>query len=82
MEAIEGSVKVARRWGCEVKGVKTPMVLVAEGGRWFRRLTTAISSDDKPWYNKAHPNTAGYCFVPYDDLCALEVSYIIRSNSV
>ncbi|MFP5282291.1 MAG: ornithine--oxo-acid transaminase [Actinomycetes bacterium] len=73
-EAVESGIKVARKWGYDVKGVPAgrARILVAEGN-FHGRTTTIISfSDDESARRGFGPYTPGFQTVPYGDLAALE----------
>jgi ornithine--oxo-acid transaminase len=72
-EAVESGIKVARKWGYEVKGVPDgrAMIIVASGN-FHGRTTTIISfSDDPLAHDHYGPYTPGFVMVPYGDLEAL-----------
>lgn len=73
-EAVETGLKLARKWGYEVKGV-TPEranVVVMEGN-FHGRTTTVISfSDDPAARTNFGPYTPGFHRVPFGDLDAVE----------
>lgn len=72
-EAVEAAVKVARKWGYEVKGVPDGQaeIIVCEGN-FHGRTTTVISFSSEPKYRKHFgPYTPGFKFVPFGDSDAL-----------
>jgi ornithine--oxo-acid transaminase len=72
-EAVESGIKVARKWGYQVKGVPDgrAMIIVASGN-FHGRTTTIISfSDDPLAHDHYGPYTPGFVMVPYGDLEAL-----------
>jgi ornithine--oxo-acid transaminase len=73
-EAVETAIKVARKWGYEVKGVPADQaVIVAFGGNFHGRTTTIISfSTDEDARGGFGPYTPGFRVVDYGDLAALE----------
>src|SRR6202012_5094997 len=73
-EAVETAIKVARKWGYEVKGVPADQaVIVAFGGNFHGRTTTIISfSTDEDARGGFGPYTPGFRVVDYGDLDALE----------
>lgn len=79
VEACESAVKLARRWGYEVKGVEKDKanVVMAKGCFWGRSITACSGSDDFSRYNNFGPLTPGFPLVPYNDLAALE-NYLKR----
>jgi ornithine--oxo-acid transaminase len=72
-EAVESAIKVARKWGYEVKGVPDGRaVIIVAGGNFHGRTTTIISfSDDPLAHDHYGPYTPGFVSVPYGDLEAL-----------
>jgi ornithine--oxo-acid transaminase len=72
-EAVETAIKVARKWGYEVKGVPAEQaVIVAFGGNFHGRTTTIISfSTDEDARAGFGPYTPGFRIVEYGDLDAL-----------
>jgi ornithine--oxo-acid transaminase len=73
-EAVESAIKVARKWGYEVKGVPDGRAtIVVAGGNFHGRTTTIVSfSDDPEAHDHYGPYTPGFVTVPYGDLAALE----------
>ena len=72
-EAVETAIKVARKWGYEVKGVPdgTAKIIVA-ANNFHGRTTTIVSfSTDPDARNGYGPYTPGFEIVPYGDLDAL-----------
>ncbi|MDN5893531.1 MAG: ornithine--oxo-acid transaminase [Nocardioides sp.] len=81
-EAVESGIKVARKWGYEVKGVAADQanIIVAEGN-FHGRTTTIISfSDDAEARDNYGPYTPGFKTVPYGDADAIEAA--IDDNTV
>jgi ornithine--oxo-acid transaminase len=72
-EAVESAIKVARKWGYEVKGVPDGRaVIIVATGNFHGRTTTIISfSDDPLAHDHYGPYTPGFVSVPYGDLEAL-----------
>ena len=73
-EAVESAIKVARKWGYDVKGVpEGQAVIVVAAGNFHGRTTTIVSfSDDPSAHTGFGPYTPGFRMVPYGDLAALE----------
>jgi ornithine--oxo-acid transaminase len=75
-EAVETAIKVARKWGYQVKGVPDgkATIVVAENN-FHGRTTTIISfSTDPDAYRDYGPFTPGFRVVPYGDLAAIEAA--------
>ncbi|MFI6761536.1 ornithine--oxo-acid transaminase [Micromonospora sp. NPDC050417] len=72
-EAVETAIKVARKWGYQVKGVPAGQAtIVVADGNFHGRTTTIISfSTDPDARNDFGPYTPGFRIVPYGDLTAL-----------
>ena len=76
VEAAETAVKLARRWGYDVKGIprNEAKVVFVEGNFWGRSIAAVSSSVDPENYGGYGPYVPGFVVVPYDDVQALEVS--------
>jgi ornithine--oxo-acid transaminase len=72
-EAVESGIKVARKWGYEVKGVPDGRAkIIVAAGNFHGRTTTIISfSDDPDARGGFGPYTPGFITVPYGDLDAM-----------
>ncbi|MEQ4206077.1 ornithine--oxo-acid transaminase [Actinopolymorpha sp. B17G11] len=72
-EAVETALKLARKWGYEVKGVPdgTAKVIVASGNFHGRTLSIVSFSDDPDAHDHYGPYTPGFVTVPYGDAGAL-----------
>ena len=72
-EAVETAVKVARKWGYQVKGVPEGRAgIVVAGGNFHGRTTTVVSfSDDPEARADFGPYTPGFSTVPFGDADAL-----------
>jgi ornithine--oxo-acid transaminase len=72
-EAVETAVKMARKWGYQVKGVPEGRAsIVVMGGNFHGRTTTIISFSDDPSARAGFgPYTPGFVTVPYGDAAAL-----------
>lgn len=77
VEAGETAVKLARKWGYEVKGVEKDkaIVIFAEGNFWGRTIAAVSSSTDPSTYTNFGPYTPGLDLVPYNNLEALEAAF-------
>jgi len=74
VEAVETAIKLARRWGYEVKGIVDDRAeIVVFANNFHGRTTAAISASSSP-ENRRHfgPLTPGFVHVPYGDADALE----------
>jgi ornithine--oxo-acid transaminase len=76
VEAVESSLKLARKWGYEVKGVPEDKanIIVMEGNFHGRTISViSFSSDDDATLSYG-PFTPGFLKVPYGDLRAIEAA--------
>ncbi|MEO7131914.1 MAG: ornithine--oxo-acid transaminase [Dermatophilaceae bacterium] len=75
-EAVETAIKVARKWGYEVKGVPEGQArIIVMAGNFHGRTTTIVSfSDDPVAHDHYGPYTPGFDTVAYGDLAALEAA--------
>ncbi|WP_067507961.1 ornithine--oxo-acid transaminase [Actinoplanes sp. TFC3] len=73
-EAVETGIKVARKWGYQVKGVPQDQAeIVVAANNFHGRTTTIISfSTDPEARNDFGPYTPGFTIIPYGDPAALE----------
>jgi ornithine--oxo-acid transaminase len=74
VEACETAVKLARRWGYDVKGIpegKAKIVFV-EGNFWGRSIAAISSSTDPSSFKGFGPYVPGFEIIPYNNLQALE----------
>lgn len=74
VEAGETAVKLARKWGYEVKGIPAGQakIVFVEGNFWGRTLGAISSSTDPSSRNNFGPFIPGFEIIPYNDLQALE----------
>lgn len=74
VEASESAVKLARKWGYEVKGVEDnkACVVFAAGNFWGRSIAAVSSSTDDNSRMSFGPFLPGFKIIPYNDLTALE----------
>ena len=73
-EAVETAIKLARKWGYDVKGVPANQaVIVVCDGNFHGRTTTIVSfSTDGDATGGFGPFTPGFKIIPYNDLDALK----------
>jgi ornithine--oxo-acid transaminase len=73
-EAVETGLKVARKWGYEVKGVAEDQatIIVAEGNFHGRTISVVSFSTDDVARTHFGPFTPGFRVVPYGDATAIE----------
>jgi ornithine--oxo-acid transaminase len=72
-EAVETAIKVSRKWGYRVKGVRPgDAMIVVAGGNFHGRTTTIVSfSTDPEARDDFGPYTPGFHIVRYGDIEAL-----------
>lgn len=77
VEGGETAIKLARRWGYDVKGIadNQATVVFAEGNFWGRTMAAISSSNDPSSYKGFGPYMPGFKLVPYNDLTALENAF-------
>merc|ERR1712224_222633 len=78
VEGGESAVKVARKWGYEVKGIpeNKAKVIFCENNFWGRTVAAISSSTDPESFGNFGPFAPGFEIIPYDDLQALEEAVI------
>lgn len=81
-EGVETALKVARKWGYQVKGVHEGAAeIIVCAGNFHGRTTTIVSfSDDPDARNDYGPFTPGFVTVPYGDADAFAAA--ITPNTV
>lgn len=74
VEGGETAIKLARRWGYQVKGIAENQahILFVEGNFWGRTMAAISSSNDPSSYAQFGPYMPGFSLIPYNDLNALE----------
>jgi ornithine--oxo-acid transaminase len=83
-EAVETAIKIARKWGYEVKGIEEnkAQIITCENN-FHGRTTTIISfSNDPVATSNFGPFTDGFLKVEYDNLKALEEALTNNKNVV
>lgn len=73
-EADETALKLARRWGYRVKGIKEneALIICCEGNFHGRTISIVSMSTDPDSYGEFGPFTPGFVKIPYNDVDALE----------
>ncbi len=76
VEAVETGLKLARRWGYEVKGVPAnkAKIIVCEQNFHGRTITVISFSSDEGSKKDFGPFTQGFELIPYNNLPALQVA--------
>ena len=73
-EAVETSLKLARRWGYVKKGISEDraVIICCEGNFHGRTISIVSMSNDPDSYSQYGPFTPGFVRIPYNDAAALE----------
>jgi ornithine--oxo-acid transaminase len=73
VEAGETAIKLARKWGYEVKRIpeNQAKIIFVEGNFWGRTIAAISSSSDPSSYTGFGPLLSGYIKIPYNNLEAL-----------
>lgn len=76
VEGGETAIKLARRWGYQVKGIAANQakIIFASGNFWGRTMAAISSSTDPSSYKDFGPYMPGFEVIPYNDLTALETA--------
>lgn len=74
VEAAEAAVKMARRWGYDVKGIRKnkAVVVFAKDNFWGRSVAAVSSSNDEVSRNGFGPFVPGFELVDYDNVEQVE----------
>ena len=82
VEAAETSVKLARRWGYDVKGIPADQakIVFARGNFWGRSIAAVSASTDPESYQGFGPFVPNFVIVDFDNLSALEVCHTESSS--
>ena len=77
VEGGETAIKLARRWGYDVKGIpeNQARVIFAGNNFWGRTLAAISSSNDPTAYTGFGPYMPGFSSVKYNDLASLEAEF-------
>ncbi len=73
-EAVETALKLARKWGYQVKGIKRHQaeIIVADGNFHGRTISIVSFSSEPHYKDDFGPFTPGFISVPYGDVKAVE----------
>jgi ornithine--oxo-acid transaminase len=76
VEGGETAIKLARKWGYNVKGIaeNEAKIIFVEGNFWGRTMAAISSSTDPSSYSGFGPFLPGFNIIPYNDLNALETA--------
>lgn len=83
-EAVETGLKLARRWGYDVKGIPEDqgLIVVCDGNFHGRTISIVSMSSDPDAYTGYGPYTPGFINVPYDDLPAMRDAIEAHSERI
>jgi len=79
-EAVETALKAVRKWGYQVKGVKSAEIIACQNNFAGRTISTISFSTEDQYKEGFGPFTPGFKTVPFGDLKALEDA--ITDNTV
>ena len=76
VEGGETAIKLARRWGYDVKGIRKyeARIIFVQGNFWGRTMSAISSSTDPSSFEGFGPFMPGFDVIPYNDLDALETA--------
>jgi ornithine--oxo-acid transaminase len=82
VEGGETAIKLARRWGYDVKGIPNneAAIIFVEGNFWGRTMAAISSSNDPSSYTGFGPYMPGFSLIPYNNLNALEEAFKANPN--
>lgn len=82
VEGGETAIKLARRWGYDVKGIKPyeAKIVFVDGNFWGRTMAAISSSSDPSSFKGFGPFMPGFERIPYNDLQALEAKLAADAN--
>ena len=71
-EANEAAIKLARKYAHQVLEIDKPVILTAKASFHGRTLATITATGQPKYQKNFHPLVAGFEYVPYNDIAALE----------
>ena len=83
VEAGESAIKLARRWGYQVKGIESDQaaILFCKGNFWGRTIAACASSDDPDRFLNFGPfHGLNFDLVAFNDWQALELKFQMNPN--
>lgn len=83
-EGVETAIKISRKWGYEVKGIKKnrAKLIVAEGNFHGRTIAIISASTDPVAKTNFGPFVPGIITIPYNDIKALEKALKEKGDEV
>jgi acetylornithine/N-succinyldiaminopimelate aminotransferase len=73
-EANEGAIKLARKYAHTVLGIHNPVIITANASFHGRTLATVTATAQPKYHQNFAPLVAGFHYVPYNDIAALEAA--------
>jgi acetylornithine aminotransferase len=73
-EANEGAIKLARKYAHTVLNIQDPVILTAHASFHGRTLATITATGQPKYQKNFSPLVPGFCYVPFNDLEALEAA--------
>jgi acetylornithine aminotransferase len=73
-EANEGAIKLARKYAHTKLGITDPVILTANASFHGRTLATVTATGQPKYHKNFAPLVAGFDYIPYNDLTALEAA--------
>lgn len=82
VEGGETAIKLARRWGYDVKKINEneAEIVFVEGNFWGRTMAAISSSNDPSSYKGFGPFMPGFSLIPYNNIAALENAFKTNKN--
>ncbi len=82
VEGGETAIKLARRWGYDVKGISENKaeIIFVEGNFWGRTMAAVSSSNDPSSYRGFGPFMPGFSLIRYNNLTVLEETFKANPN--
>ncbi len=76
VEAVETALKLARRWGYDVKGIPAgkAKIITCENNFHGRTISVISFSSDESSRRSFGPFTPGFELIPYNDITALQIA--------
>lgn len=77
VEGGETAIKLARRWGYQIKGIEKnkAKIVFVEGNFWGRTMAAISSSTDPSSYEQFGPFMPGFEIVPYNNTEAIDKAF-------
>uniref|UniRef100_B8HUX8 Acetylornithine aminotransferase n=1 Tax=Cyanothece sp. (strain PCC 7425 / ATCC 29141) TaxID=395961 RepID=B8HUX8_CYAP4 len=73
-EANEAAIKLARKYAHTVRQIANPVIITANASFHGRTLATITATGQPKYQQNFDPLVPGFCYVPYNDIEALETT--------